>query len=161
MTAKAKTELKDKTRVLAQIKQELVSLPLIKDLCAELGYPLSIIHGIPLDFEELDVSAKTVDSKVYLNEDLLSEPFEIIMRYAVHEVTHALQHMNREHLDHDPYADDYLDREDELAAFQNQIEYQKSAEGEDATREYVEELVDYHDLKDKDREEKIDELLNG
>jgi hypothetical protein len=135
----------------------------MRDTCKELGFSTDILIGIPIDFAELDVSAKTIDSSVYLNEDLLFEDYEtIILRYVVHEVTHALQHMNREHLDHDPHADDeYLDRDDELEAFQKQIEYQKKVEDEADVIEYVEELVDYHEIPPGEREEKIDELLNG
>lgn len=155
-------ELKDKARLLAQVKRELASLPVVHSLFEELGYPIEILDGISIEFSELDVSAKTIDSKIYLNENLLSESFEVIMRYAVHELTHALQHMNREHIEEDPYADDdYLDRDDELEAFQNQIEYQKEVEGEESAHKYVVELVEYHEVSDGDKKEKIDELLRN
>nr|BDD46251.1 hypothetical protein 83 [bacterium] len=168
-----KTEigLKDKAKVLAQIKKELIDLPLVREMCEELAKDLEkdlddvidIVHGVQFDFDdELDVSAKTIDSKVFLNSKLLSEPFEVIMRYAVHELTHALQHMNRDHLKEDPYKDEeYLDRPDEHDAFDNQVSYQMEAEGPEATREYVENLVDYHGLEGKEREEKIKDFMSA
>jgi len=104
--AKKMGVLKSKVETLAQIRRDLKESPIIQQTCKDYKLPIDIIDGIPIDFIELDVSAKTIDSKIYLNEDLLSEDYDVIMRYAIHEVTHSLQHMEREDLDKDPYADD-------------------------------------------------------
>lgn len=160
--AKKQESLKDKTETLAQVKKALAESAIVRSMCDEHGVHIDLVLGIPIDFVELDVSAKTIDSKVYLNEDLLLESFEKIMRYAIHEVTHAFQHMNREHLDHDPYADDdYLDRDDEQEAFKNQISYQVEVEPVEEVVEYIEDLFDHHDVPDEERKEKLEEILTS
>jgi len=160
--AKKQESLKDKAEILAQVKVELAKSPIVSEMCKEHNVDVDLILGIPIDFVELDVSAKTIDSKVYLNEDLLNDSFEKVMRYAIHEITHAFQHMNREHLDHDPYADDdYLDRDDEQEAFKNQIQYQMEVEPVEEVVEYVEDLFDHHDIPDKERKEKLKEIMTA
>jgi hypothetical protein len=160
--AKRVETLKDKTEVLSQVKKELSSSPIVLKMCDEYNVDIELILGIPIDFCELDVSAKTIDSKVYLNEDLLLEPFEKIMRYAIHEVTHAFQHMKREHLDHDPYADDdYLDRGDEQEAFKNQLLYQSEVESVGEIVEYVNDLFDHHDVPGAERKDKLKEIMTS
>jgi hypothetical protein len=160
--AKKLETLKDKAEVLAQVKKELSESPIVLKMCEEHKVDIELVLGIPIDFCELDVSAKTIDSKVYLNEDLLLESFEKIMRYAVHEITHAFQHMNREHLDHDPYADDdYLDRDDEQEAFKNQLLYQSKVESVEDIVEYVEDLFDHHDIPGGERKDKLQEIMTS
>lgn len=160
--AKKQESLKDKTETLAQVKKALAESAIVHSMCDEHGVDIDLVLGIPIDFVELDVSAKTIDSKVYLNEDLLLESFEKIMRYAIHEVTHAFQHMNREHLDHDPYADDdYLDRDDEQEAFKNQISYQVEVEPVEEVVEYIKDLFNHHDVPDEERKEKLEEILTS
>lgn len=160
--AKKEESLKNKAEVLTRVKKELSRSPIVLEMCEEYGVDIDLVLGIPIDFAELDVSAKTIDSKIYLNEDLLGESFEKIMRYAIHEITHAFQHMNREHLDHDPYADDdYLDRDDEREAFKNQLEYQIEVEPVEEVVEYIEDLFDHHDIPNEDRKEKLQEIMTA
>jgi len=60
----------------------------------------------------------------------------------------------------DPYPNkDYLDRPDEIEAFQFQIEFDEEARGENDAVEYVEELVDYHEVPESKQDAKEDELM--
>jgi hypothetical protein len=55
--------------------------------------------------------------------------------------------------------DEYLDKPTEMEAFQVQIDFKERHEGEEEADEYIEDLLDHHDIKDKDeREEKAEEL---
>ena len=131
-----------------------------------------------MTFEEMDVSAKTVDSHVMLNEILLREPYDVLKRYVIHEGTHAIQHIARENAKTDPYADDeYLDRGDEQEAFSNQFEFMlgtdledkslqevlKEVDGEtkDEFVEYAETLMDHHDVPKEERVDKIEEIMQA
>lgn len=152
-------ELENMIELLAEIKQEMKENDIVAEICQEHGFSLDIIDGIPLEFvDDLEASAKTVDSRIQLNSELLNEDFEIIMRYAIHELVHSLQHMKSEGID--PYAtDEYLDREDELEAFQFQIAYDAEERGEEEAIDYVEDLIEYHEIPDEEQENKKEELL--
>ena len=146
--AKKQNDLEQEVRILARIKKELKKDLVVQEIIQSAGKDLSIIDGLPIDFsDEIDVSAKTINSRILLNKALLSEPFEILMRYVIHELVHAFQHMDASNLTDDPYADqEYLDRPDEMEAFQYQIKFDSNHRGEDEVVEYVEELLDYHDI---------------
>lgn len=152
-------ELEDVIELLAEIKQEMKENDIVAEICQEHGFDIDIIDGIPMEFvDDLEASAKTIDSRIQLNSELLNEEFEIIMRYAVHELVHSLQHMKAENID--PYAtDEYLDRGDELEAFQFQIAYDAEERGEDEAVDYVEDLIEYHEIPPEEQEEKKEELL--
>lgn len=156
----AKNELADEIETLKEIKNKLKDDPIIIALFKEYGRDISLFDGIPIDIsDDIDVSAKTINSRIILNKRLLEEPFEILCRYAVHELVHSLQHLDID-TNEDPYADlDYLDRPDELKAFQEQIKYDEENRSKEDVIDYVEDLLDYHDIDEDDREDKKDELL--
>ena len=154
-----KNILNDINEILSEIRQSLKENEIAQEICKEQGFDIDIIDGIPIEFEEdLDASAKTVDSKIRLSTSLLDEEFEIIMRYAIHELVHALQHMRLDNFE--SYDDlDYLDRPDELEAFQFQIAYDAQERGEDEAIDYVEDLIEYHEIPEDDKLSKKEELL--
>jgi len=155
----AQKTLEDASEVLARIRRELKVEPIVKDILKEKKYPSEILDGIPIKFsDDLDVSAKTVNSEIELNKKLLSEPFEIIMRYVVHELVHAFQHMDKEGKKDNNKAKDYLDNPDEVEAFSTQVAYDAKERGEDAAIEYVEDLIEYHEIPEGDKVQKKEEL---
>lgn len=158
--AEKKLDLEGELETLKKVRQELKKDPTARKIFKDFKKDIDFLDGIPIDLsDEIDVSAKTINSRIILNKKLLNEPFEILMRYAVHELVHALQHIHSEELkdQYDNY--EYLDRPDELEAFQYQIEYDKNNRGEDEVVEYVEELLEYHDIPEHEFEEKKTELL--
>jgi len=158
---KKKIDLEDEINILSKVKEELKKNNIALEICKEYDFDVDIIDGIPIDFiDDLEASAKTTDSRISLNSNLLDEEFDIIMRYAIHELVHSLQHM-RSSNDHAHYKDkEYLDREDELEAFQYQIKFDAKERGLDKAKEYVEELVDYHKIPKGEIKGKKKELLN-
>jgi hypothetical protein len=153
-------QIQESIELLSRIKSELKKSQIAKEICAEHGFDIDIIDGIPLDFsDELETSARTVNSSIELNSKLMDEEFEVMMRYAIHELVHALQHMKLEGME--AFEDDnYLDRPDEMEAFQYQVEYESEAKGQNSAEEYVEDLVEYHEVPSRYKEEKKDELLD-
>lgn len=157
---KNKFDLEDEIRLLSKIKKSLKENDLAKEICKEYDFQIDIVDGIPLDFEDdLEASAKTLDSRIILNSNLMDENFDIIMRYAIHELVHALQHM-RNLSRKDKYKNkDYLDRPDELEAFQYQVQFDKEERGMDEAEEYVDELVEFHEIPKDEANKKKKELL--
>ena len=157
---KKKVDLEDEIEILKKIRHELKNNKIAAEICKEYDFDLDIIDGIPIDFEEdLEASAKTVDSKIILRFKLIDEEFDIIMRYAIHELVHALQHM-RSVGSSKHKSQEYLDQKDELEAFQYQVKFDAKERGLDKAKEYVEELVDYHKIPRNKAKGKKRELLN-
>ncbi len=152
--------MEETIEILSKVKKSLKSSPIVLQICKEHGFHIDIIDGIPIEFDDdLEASAKTINSCIKLNRGLVDEGFDKIMRYAIHELTHALQHMKREGVG-DPYeGEEYLDRPDELEAFQNQIKFEEAVNGVEEAEKYVDELVEYHDIPKEERSEKKEELM--
>ncbi|MFA5023451.1 MAG: hypothetical protein WC523_00640 [Patescibacteria group bacterium] len=127
----------------------------------EYNIPIDVIDSVPICFCELDVSAKTKDKKIYLNQSMLSRDnaFEFATPYLSHEIVHVLQQITGKNLSKDK-ADDYLDKPTEMEAFETQVDFKKRHEGEDSAEEYVDHLLDYHDINGKERREKEKKLLD-
>jgi hypothetical protein len=151
--------LEELVETLVKIKQHLKKDDVAKEICKEHGFDIDIIDGIPMEFvDDLEASAKTIDARIQLSTSLLKEDFEIIMRYAIHELVHSLQHMRSEGINLNEDVD-YLDREDELDAFKFQIKYDAKERGIDEAESYVEDLVEYHEVPNEIVEDKKKELL--
>ena len=129
-----------------------------RDMCKEYDVSPEVIHLIPIRFGDIDTSAKTVHGIIILNKKLLDKgQFEDHIHYILHEILHFLQMITRKTPTKKDKDEEYLDNEDELEAFQYQVEFM----GEDKGEEYVEKLLDHHEVNDEDdREEKMDELMD-
>ena len=146
---------------LSNIRAYLLKNDVAEDICKEFGFDKNILYGVSISFDsEIDVAAKTTDSKMLLNTSLLDEKFDIIMRYVIHELVHVFQHIKREGID-DPYDGmEYLERPDEVQAFQFQVEFQEDFSGENDAKEYVDDLIEYHEIDDNQKDDKKEELLD-
>jgi len=146
---------------LSNIRAYLLKNDVAEDICKEFGFDKNILYGVSISFDsEIDVAAKTTDSKMLLNTSLLDEKFDIIMRYVIHELVHVFQHIKREGTD-DPYDGmEYLERPDEVQAFQFQVEFQEDFSGENDAKEYVDDLIEYHEIDDNQKDDKKEELLD-
>lgn len=162
---KSEVSIKEQMVILKKIREALLKDSIAKQICQEHGFKTDIILGIPIDFEsDLEASAKTVNSRIILNSNLLDEDFKVIMRYAIHELVHALQHMISKKDDQENYKTEkrkvhYLDIEQEEAAFQKQLLFQNETKGPKDVKKYLKELLDYHKVPMKERSGKAEELL--
>lgn len=143
---------------IAHIRKALKKEPIVIDEFNKYKRNISEIDDVSIQFDpDLDVSAKTVNGKIYLNAKMLDEKWEDYFHYAVHEIDHYLQHTTND-CDHNSN-EDYLDNDNEIEAFKDQIAYRKKTEGKPVVEEYITELFDKHDLPEKERSEKRKELL--
>ncbi len=119
-------------------------------ICKENGMEPDVIDYIPTKFGVLDVSAKTDHGIVILNYKLLcDEDFEQNYSYLIHEYSHWFQQCFGEKATQSADSGNYLDNPAEEEGFTNQVEYISNHEGEDEAEEYVDDLLEYHDVDDK------------
>lgn len=149
----------DKILIISEIRSHLLNDEMISEILDEYNLDRDFILGVPISFEDLDVSAKTVNAEIKLSNKLLKKSFDIILRYAVHEFVHAAQHATGKKELKTDKAEDYLDKETEIEAFQYQIKFDADNRGEEEAEEYVDELLEYHDIGDGERKEKKKELM--
>lgn len=159
-SSKIYLSIEDSVKLIKQIKDELKEKEVAQEICKEYGFTTDIIDGIVIKFDDIDTSAETVNGEMVLNNELIQEEFDVLMRYPVHELVHVFQHMEREGQGGDPYEGmEYLDRPDEQEAFIAQVEDEKQTRGEEAAEEYVDELLDYHSVPEEEKDEKKETLL--
>ena len=155
-----KDSLVDEVELLAKVRRALLNDKTAKKICREKNIGEWFLSGVPIKFEDIKQSAKTVNAHIILNKELAEKPFEILMRYVIHELTHAIQHtQNDNKKNNTDEAEDYLDKDTEVEAFKYQIEFDSKKRGDSKAEEYVDDLLDFHNLRGQDRDEKKRELL--
>lgn len=143
------------------IKAALKKEPIVQKEFKKYKRNISDINNVSISFDpDLDVSAKTVNGKISLNAKMLEEDWQDYFHYAVHEITHYLQHTSGSCNGHAEQNKSYLDNESEIEAFQNQLKYREKTENKSEVNEYVEDLFNKHDVPKKERPEKRKELLD-
>lgn len=162
MILKLKTIAKSKQETLIEtVKELLKKSPVVKAMFEEFKVPIDQINEVSIEFSPLDVSAKTKDKKIYLNDKFLKDgEFVEELHYIVHELTHYLQQVFGE-VRHYPDLEnlDYLDKPTEIEAFQYQINFMSDQYGEDRAKEYVDDLIEFHELSNEDAEKVRKKLL--
>jgi len=157
-----KSQIEDKHKLLGKIRTHLKNDDMAKDLLKKYKIKPWIFDAFPLDFKEMKVTAKTVNGTIYLNPKISEMNFDIVMRYVIHEFVHVLQHISEEKNGEDDSNDkeqDYLDREDEIEAFQHQVAYDAENRGEEAAEKYVDELLEFHDIPVGEKKTKKKEIM--
>lgn len=158
--AAKKKKLESRTKLVAKLKQFLKADETFQDLCKEYDQETDILEGIPVVFtSDLDVTAKTINARVFLNSSLLDEKMEIIARYLLHELTHCLQHMKKEGEKKVKKEDVYLNRPEELEAFQYQIKFDADKRSDEKVNDYVNNLISYHKIPKEERKKKKEQLM--
>lgn len=152
-------KLEKRTKLIAKIKSFLKADETYLALCEEYEQPPDILDGISIVFtSDIDVTAKTINAKVFLNSALLDEQFKIISRYVLHELTHCFQHMEKEGKKKTKKKKVYLDRPEEVEAFQYQIKFDNEHRNDDDVNKYVNNLLSYHKVPKEKRPLKKKEL---
>jgi hypothetical protein len=153
--------LERNTKMSAKIKSYLKSDEIYRELCREYDHDPDILDGIAVVFtDDIDVTAKTINAKIFLNSALLDEKIEIIARYLLHELTHSFQHMEKEGKKIKEKNKVYLNRPEEMEAFQYQIKFDSKKRSEDKVNKYVNDLLSYHNIPKEKRPEKKKELMD-
>lgn len=145
-------------KILQKAKREIKSEPAYLKICKEYDVESDAVDGVRVSFEPLDVSAKTVNGEIFLNDRLFdADDMDDIKRYLTHELVHVLQQASGM-VDGPVDKDDYLDDKNEQEAFQVQLEFMDDHYTQEEMQNYLEQLLDHHEIKGKERKQKIREL---
>ena len=75
---KKRHKLEKRTKMVAELKDFLKADQTYRELCEEYDHDESIIDGIPVVFtSEIDVTAKTVNAKVFINTSIIDDKFNV------------------------------------------------------------------------------------
>lgn len=159
-----KIPLKILNRMLDKLRDFLKDDETTQRMFKEYGVDIEEIYLIPMTFAELDVSAKTDHGIIYYNYSLLADgDFIKDYSYGVHEMTHWLQQTAGDKPTQSADDGEYLDNPFEQEGFQNQVEYIANQEGDDEAEEYVDNLLEHHEIDDKkekkDKKKKLMKLV--
>lgn len=146
-----------------QIKIALKKEPIIQKAFKQYNRNINDVDKISISFDDkLDVSAKTVNGKIFLNSKMLKDNWKDYFHYAIHECIHYLQHTSGECKSHEQITNEnYLDNKNEIEAFQKQISYRKKTEPKSEVNTYLNDLLDKHEIPKDERNEKKKELSNN
>jgi hypothetical protein len=144
--------------LIQQIKDKLKKNEIIQKSFADKGLDVNEIDDIPVCFAPLEVSARTDHGIVYLNEELWDEPEEID-HYLAHEFEHFAQQTTGDGPTKGSTEDNYLDNEFEQEGFQTQTEYLSDTRGDEVAEDYIEDVMEHHEVPDKEKKKRKRELL--
>lgn len=150
---------KKEEELLEQVVNLLKEHPIVLRLFDKFGVDIDHIHEIPIEFTDLDVSAKAKNGKIYLNKAFL-EDGNIVddLHYLIHEITHILQNHTGNVHEHGGNGDHYLDDPAEIEAFKEQIRFIEDYKGDNEANQYVNDLLDFHEFKGNERDKKHRQL---
>ena len=141
-----------------RLKNELKKDDVLQKICDDFDFDVKEIDLIPVRFAPIDTSAKTDAGIITLNTDLLkNETLDKVLSLLLHEIYHAISQLDEPTQSADD--GDYLSNPEEVSAFQHQLEYYEDKVGKEKTEEYVEQILDHHDEKGKERDKKEDSLM--
>ena len=158
----SKRSEKDVEKFIQEMRETVKNDPTIIEKFEEYGVSLDDIDIVHIEFCELDVSAKTKDKKIYINEKMLEDDGKVgdPTHYVAHEIIHYLQQKTGKNVDDSKREKEYLDKPTEEEAFSVQVDFKQREESPAEALRYVEQLLDHHSIKGKERQEKKQELMD-
>jgi hypothetical protein len=150
LSAVKKLPYKSLNRMIKKMREYLKHDGVVQEMFKEYGVDIAEIDLIPMKFGNLDVSAKTDHGVITFNYKLLTDgDFFKDFSYGVHEMTHWLQQTTGDKPTQSADDGEYLDNPFEQEGFQNQVEYIANQFGKDEAENYVDDLLDHHDVEGK------------
>jgi hypothetical protein len=155
-----KLPYKTLNRMIKKAKEYLKKNEIMQKICAEYDMDISVIDYIPTMFGNLDVSAKTDKGIVILNYKLLTDgDFFKDYSYLIHEYQHFFDQAFSSKATKSSDEGSYLDNKHEQKAFKVQVEYIADEFGKDEAIDYVDNLLEHHEVDDKKEYKDKKELL--
>lgn len=157
-----KLPYKSLNRMIKKMREYLKTNEVVQKMFKEYKVDLSEIDLIPIMFGNLEVSAKTDHGVIILNYKLLTDgDFFKDFSYGVHEITHWLQRTTGEKATQSSDDGDYLDNPYEREGFANQVEYIAEQFGDGEAEQYVDDLLEHHEVESpKEIKEKKEALMS-
>jgi hypothetical protein len=147
-------------RFITKAKKYLKTDQVWIDICKEYGEEPDIIDLIPVMFGDLEVSAKTDHGIIILNYKLLTDgDFFKDYSYLIHEGTHVFQQCFGEKPTRSSDDGEYLHNPAEQEGFANQVEYIDETFGKQEAENYVDDLLEHHEIDDKKEKRELEDIL--
>lgn len=157
--AKEQREQRAKENRIKELKNLVKEDKVYLEKCKKYNESPSFVDGVDASFSsDIDVSAKTVNGKVFLNDKLFDEDIEKQARYLLHETIHCMQQKAGK-VSGKVDKEDYLDDPNEQEAFKAQIKFQCEHEDAEEIQEYIETLLDHHGKEGEERDEIAKKLV--
>lgn len=151
---------KDLFKIIDDAKNEIRNSDTLEKIFNEYNIDSDELDLIPICFsDDIDVSARTDHGIIYLSTKLL-DSIEEIPHYLIHEITHYAQQTTGDKPTKGSGYGNYLDNKEEVEGFKNQVEYIADENGEREAEDYIDKVLDHHDIEGKEREEKKNNLLD-
>src|SRR5208282_5759512 len=145
-----KMPYKSLNRMIKKMREYLKQNDIVQKMFKDYGVNIAEIDYIPMMFGNLDVSAKTDHGVIIFNYRLLTDgDFFKDFSYGVHEMTHWLQQTTGDKPTQSADDGSYLDNPYEQEGFQNQVEYIANQFGEGEAENYVDDLLEHHEIDNK------------
>lgn len=145
-----KLPYKTLNRMIKKLKEYLRTDETTLKMFKEYKVDIAELEYIPMMFGNIDVSAKTDHGIIIYNYRLLMDgDFFKDFSYGVHEMTHWLQQTTGSKATISSDEGSYLDNPYEQEGFQNQVVYIADQFGEEEAENYVDDLLDHHDIDSK------------
>jgi hypothetical protein len=157
-----KLPYKSLSRMIKKMREYLKKNEVVQKMFKEYDVDIEEIDYIPMMFGNLDVSAKTDHGVIIYNYRLLTDgDFFEDFSYGVHEMTHWLQQTTGDKATRSSDDGSYLDNPYEQEGFQNQVQYIADQFGKDEAEEYVDDLLEHHEVDSKKEiQEKKETLMS-
>lgn len=147
-------------RMINKLRNFLKKDEVVQEAFKEYGVNIDELDFIPMKFGDIDVSAKTDHGVIIYNYRLLCDgDFFKDYSYGVHEMTHWLQQTTGTKPTKSSDDGDYLKNPYEQEGFQNQLEYISDHFGDDEAEEYVDRLLEHHEVDDKKDKKELEDIL--
>ena len=145
-----KLPYKSLNRMIKKMREYLKQNEVVQAMFKEYKVDIEEIDYIPMMFGNLDVSAKTDHGVIIYNYKLLTDgDWFKDFSYGVHEMTHWLQQTTGTKATKSSDDGSYLDNPYEQEGFQNQVQYIADQFGDAEAEQYVDDLLEHHEVESK------------
>ena len=140
--------------LLNQVKEEIKYNDVLIKMFKKHGVKPEYLRLFPMTFSDsIEVSARTDHGIIYFNIKLLDKPDQLA-HYMIHELTHVAQQCFRNEATQGANDGDYLDNKFEQEGFRNQTEYLSETRGDEVAENYIDKVLDHHEVNSKKEREK-------
>lgn len=155
-----KLPYKSLKRMIDKMRKYLKENEVVQKMFEEYGVDIEEIDYVPMMFGDIDVSAKTDHGMITFNYRLLMDgDFFHDFSYGTHEITHYLQQTTGKKATKSSDDGNYLENPHEQEAFTRQVEYIDNQFGKDEAEEYVDDLLEHHDVKSKKKKDELENIF--
>jgi hypothetical protein len=155
-----KLPYKSLKRMIDKMRKYLKENKIVQDMFKEYEVDIEEIDYIPMMFGDIDVSASTNHGVIVFNYRLLCDSdFFKDFSYGTHEINHFLQQTTGKQATKSSDDGNYLDNKFEQEAFTKQVEYIADQFGEGEAENYVDDLLDHHEVKNKKKKNELEDIF--